>query len=74
MMKLGNPKKANSPLKKILKKLPDTFDLLDLKAVLPGGVPDDPYSLVSLIDVLEKVKNVKRKTRSLTKAVYEKLK
>jgi len=73
MMKLGNPKKKNSPLSKILKKLPETFDLIDLKEILPDGVPDDPYSLVSLIDVLEKVKNVKRKTRSLTKAVYQKL-
>jgi modification methylase len=73
MMKLGNPKKATSPLRKIFKKLPETFDLIDLKKILPVGVPDDPYSLISLVDVLVEIKNVKRKTRSLTKAVYEKL-
>ena len=73
MMKLGNPKKATSPLRKIFKKLPETFDLIDLKKILPAGVPDDPYSLISLVDVLVEIKNVKRKTRSLTKAVYEKL-
>ena len=74
LMKLGNPKKASSPLKKILKKLPETFDLVDVKRFLPDGVPSDPYSLVSLVDVLEHVKNVRRKTRSLTKVVYEKTK
>jgi DNA modification methylase len=74
MMKVGNPKKANSPIKKIVKELPDTFDLLDVKKLLPKDVPQDPYSLVSLVDVLEHVKNVKRKTRSLTKVVYEKIK
>ena len=74
LMKLGNPKKASSPLKKILKKLPETFDLVDVKKFLPDGVPSDPYSLVSLVDVLEHVKNVRRKTRSLTKVVYEKTK
>lgn len=74
MIKLGNPKKATSPLKKILKKLPETFDLLDVKKILPEDLPSDPYSLVSLVDVLEHVKNVKRKTRSLTKIVYEKIK
>jgi len=73
MMKLGNPKKSNSPLAKILKKLPETFDLLDLKKILPKGVPNDPYSLISLVDVLIEIKNVKKKTRSLTKLVYEKL-
>ena len=73
MMKLGNPKKAISPLRKIFKKLPDTFDLIDLKNNIPAGVPDDPYSLISLVDVLVEIKKVKRKTRSLTKAVYEKL-
>lgn len=72
MMKVGNPKKATSPLRKIIKELPDTFDLLDLKKNIPDGVPDDPYSLVSLVDVLEDAKKVKRKTRSLTKAVYQK--
>jgi site-specific DNA-methyltransferase (adenine-specific) len=72
MMKLGNPKKAQSPLKKILKELPEQFDLKDVKALLPKGVPDDPYSVISLVDVLEHEKNVKRKTRSLTKIVYEK--
>ncbi|MEX0862166.1 site-specific DNA-methyltransferase [Nitrosopumilus sp.] len=74
MMKVGNPKKASSPLRKILKELPDTFDLVDVKKIIPDGIPDDPYSLVSLVDVLEHVKNVKRKTRSLTKVVYEKTK
>jgi len=74
MMRMGNPKKASSPLKKILKNLPETFDLLDVKKNLPDGLPDDPYSLVSLVDVLERVKSVKRKTRSLTKVVYEKTK
>jgi site-specific DNA-methyltransferase (adenine-specific) len=73
MMKLGNPKKARSPLKKILKELPETFDMLDVKKILPEKFPDDPYSIISLIDVLEHVKNVKRKTRSLTKVVYEKI-
>ena len=61
MMKLGNPKKSNSPLAKILKKLPETFDLLDLKKILPKGVPNDPYSLISLVDVLIEIKNVKKK-------------
>lgn len=74
IMKLGNPKKQNSPLKKILKDLPETFDLVDVKKTLPEGLPDDPYSLISLVDVFEHVKNVKRKTRSLTKVVYEKIK
>ena len=74
MMKMGNPKKASSPLKKILKNLPGTFDLIDVKKNLPDGIPNDPYSLVSLVDVLEHVKNVRRKTRSLTKVVYEKTK
>ena len=73
MMKLGNPIKATSPLRKIFKKLPETFDLIDLKKNIPAGVPDDPYSLISLVDVMVEVKKVKRKTRSLTKAVYEKL-
>lgn len=72
MMKVGNPNETTSPLKKILKNLPDTFDLVDVKNILPDGVPNDPYSLVSLVDVLEHEKNVKRKTRSLTKVVYEK--
>jgi len=40
--------------------------------ILPEEIPNDPYSLVSLVDVLEHVKNVKRKTRSLTKVIYEK--
>ena len=74
MMKLGNPKKASSPLAKIFKKLPETFDLLDVKKTLPAGVPDDPYSVISLVDVLIETKNAKKKTRSLTKLVYEKLK
>lgn len=74
MMKVGNPKKTASPLKKILNNLPDSFDLVDVKNILPDGVPNDPYSLVSLVDVLEHEKNVKRKTRSLTKVVYEKSK
>ena len=73
MIKIGNLKKVNSPLKKLLKKLPDTFDLFDVKKILPEGIPDDPYSLVSLVDVLEHVKNIKKKTRSLTKVVYEKI-
>ena len=73
MIKIGNSKKINSPLKKLLKKLPDTFDLFDVKKILPAGIPDDPYSLVSLVDVLEHVKNIKKKTRSLTKVVYEKI-
>jgi site-specific DNA-methyltransferase (adenine-specific) len=73
MMKLGNPNKARSPLMKILKELPETFDMLDVKKILPEKFPDDPYSIISLIDVLEHVKNVKRKTRSLTKVVYEKI-
>ena len=73
-MKIGNPKKTTSPLKKIFKSLPETFDLVDVKKALPKEVPKDPYSLVSLVDVLEHVKNVKRKTRSLTKVVYEKIK
>jgi len=73
MMKLGNPNKARSPLMKILKELPETFDMLDVKNILPEKFPDDPYSIISLIDVLEHVKNVKRKTRSLTKVVYEKI-
>jgi len=73
MMKLGNPKKKTSPLAKILKKLPETFDLLDLKKIIPAGVPSDHYSLISLVDVLVEIKNVKKKTRSLTKLVYEKL-
>lgn len=72
MMKIGNPKIASSPLKKILSRLPESFDLLDVKKLLPDGVPSDPYSLVSLVDVMEHEKNVKRKTRSLTKVVYEK--
>jgi len=74
MMKMGNPKKAGSPLKKILKNLPETFDLLDVKKNLPDAFPNDPYSLISLVDVLEHVKNVKRKTRLLSKVVYEKTK
>lgn len=74
MMKVGNPKKAGSPLKKILKELPETFDLLDVKKILPDGAPTDPYSLISLVDILEYLKNVRRKTRSLTKVVYEKTK
>jgi modification methylase len=73
MMKLGNPKKATSPIRKIIKNLPDTFDLIDMKKNIPKGIPDDHYSLISLIDVLEKVKKVKRKTRSITKAIYEKI-
>ena len=73
-MRMGNPKKASSPLKKILKNLPETFDLLDVKKNLPDEFPNDPYSLVSLVDVLEHVKNVKRKTRLLSKVVYEKTK
>ena len=73
MIKMGNPKKTGSPLNKIFKKLPDTFDLLDIKKILPDELPNDPYALVSLVDVLAHIKNVKKKTRSLTKVVYEKI-
>lgn len=73
MMKIGSLKKKNSPLNAILKKLPETFEPLDVKKILPGKIPDDDYSITSITNVLEHTKNIKKKTRSLSNLVYVKI-
>ena len=73
MIKIGSLKKKNSPLNVILKKLPETFEPLDVKKILPGKIPDDDYSITSITNVLEHTKNIKKKTRSLSNLVYVKI-
>ena len=71
-MKLGNPKKKSSGIGRIAKKLPDTFDLHDIKRAMPDGFPNDPYAVLSVADVLENEKMVDRESRTRSTVCYKK--
>ena len=72
IMKLGNPKKKSSGIGRIAKKLPDTFDLHDIKRAMPDGFPNDPYAVLSVADVLENEKMVDRESRTSSTVCYKK--
>ena len=72
IMKFGNPKKKSSEIGRIVKKLPNTFDLYDIKRAMPDGSPSDPYAVLSVADVLENEKVVDRVSKTRNTVYYRK--
>ena len=72
MMKLGNPKKAKH-LKKILSSVPDTFGIKDVEKNIPKKIPSDQYSIISILDIMEHAKLIKKKNRSRVNPLFEKI-
>ncbi|MDI1496316.1 MAG: N-4 cytosine-specific DNA methylase [Cenarchaeum symbiont of Oopsacas minuta] len=72
VMKLGNPKKSNSALIKILNKLPKEFELHEILLALPENVPNDPNSVLTIADVLIHSKIIQKHVMTKKCTIYSK--
>lgn len=71
-LKMGNPKKSKSPLNKMLSQLPPTFDMLDIKNVMPADSLENPNSILAIIDVLDDAKLITRGSKTRKVVFYRK--
>jgi len=74
LISMENPKKSNSPVKKIFKSLPKTFDIYEIKKAVPQNMPDDVSTVLAVADILEHEKFSVRATKSTRMIVYMKKK
>jgi len=74
LISVENPKKSNSPIKKIFKSLPKTFDISEIKKAVPQNMPDDVSTVLAVADILEHEKFSIRATKSTRMVVYMKKK
>lgn len=74
LLGLGKVSSTASPIGKVFKSLPKTFELSDIKKNLPKNISGDILTVIAIADVLEHEKMAEKKSKHQRIAVYSKTK
>ena len=72
LLGLGKVSSTASPIGKVFKSLPKTFELSDIKKNLPKNISGDILTVIAIADVLEHEKMAEKKSKHQRIAVYNK--